>query len=137
MTAKKIQFFMSDLAYKLDIGQIREIHVAEQNGQKVLRIECEKKEESEYKTVKASKTVKPEKSGKPARTVRNISGKRNSAKSSTEPTLPQKMAAAAKDFLLNPERNKGKKFDGNFGGGMSFGDDGRFNAEYGAGRRFG
>jgi len=93
---EKIQFFMSDLAYKLEVGEIKEIHVAEQNGRKVLRLECEKMETSEYKTVHASKSAKtaaPKKRGQIEKPQ----------------TLPEKLAAGAKDFFLNPERNKGKR----------------------------
>jgi len=95
---EKIQFFMSDLAYKLEVGEIKEIHVAEQNGRKVLRLECEKMETSEYKTVRATKSAK------------NAPVKKVQA-DKTE-TFTEKAAAAAKDFFLNPERNKNKPFGG-------------------------
>ena len=55
---EKIQYYLPDLAHALGIGKIIDIHVAEQNGQQVLRIECEKAEKSEYKTVKANGTKK-------------------------------------------------------------------------------
>jgi hypothetical protein len=102
MTTEKIQFFMSDLAYKLEVGEIKEIHIAEQNGRKVLRLECEKIEQSEYKTVYATKSAKPVQ-------------KRKEPVEQKEKTLPQKLAAGAADFLFNPARNKGKFGGGGFG----------------------
>jgi hypothetical protein len=96
MTTEKIQFFMSDLSYKLDIGEIKEIHLAEQNGVKVLRIECEKA--GEYKTVRATKSAKTV----PVKKVQ----------ADKPETFTEKAAAAAKDFFLNPERNKNKPFGG-------------------------
>ena len=95
---EKIQYFMSDLAYKLQVGEIKEIHVAEQNGQKVLRMECEKMETSEYKTVRASRSTKPKTAPK--------------NKPATIQAWPEKLAAGAKDFLFNPARNKNKPFGG-------------------------
>ncbi len=97
---EKIQFFMSDLAYKLEVGEIKEIHVAEQNGRKVLRLECEKMETSEYKTVHASKSAKT-----------TVPKKREQTEKPQ--TFTEKLAVGAKDFFLNPERNKGK-FGGQF-----------------------
>lgn len=102
MTTEKIQFFMSDLAYKLEVGEIKEIHIAEQNGRKVLRLECEKVEQSEYKTVHATKSAKPVQ-------------KKKGPSDQKEKTFPQKLAEGAADFLFNPERNKGKREM--FGGG--------------------
>jgi hypothetical protein len=94
---EKIQYFMSDLALKLNVGEIKEIHVAEQNGQPVLRIECEKMETSEYKTVRATKTPKPNRC-------------QHQAKEPAKPvTLKEKLVAGVKDFLFNPKRNKSKK----------------------------
>ena len=58
---EKIQFFMTDLAHKLGIGEIKNIHVAEESGRPVLRIECEEKKASEYKTVTAKTPAKKEK----------------------------------------------------------------------------
>ena len=53
-------------------------------------------------------------------------------------SLVGKVAMVAKDFLPNPERNKGKPFDDDgFGAGRNLVDDGRFNNKFGAGRRFG
>lgn len=92
---EKIQFFMSDLAYKLGVGEIKEIHIAEQNGVKVLRLECEKMETSEYKTIRAVASAKS-------------TQKRKGPVDQKEKTLPQKMADGAVDFLFNPERNRGK-----------------------------
>ena len=57
---------MSDLAYKLGIGEIKNIHVAEEGGRPVLRIECEEIKKSEYKTVTTKGDKKPEKK-KPAK----------------------------------------------------------------------
>lgn len=99
---EKIQFFMSDLAYKLEVGEIKEIHVAEQNGRKVLRLECEKMETSEYKTVHASKSAK------------TIVPKKREQPEGKPKSFTEKVAAGAADFFLNPERNKGK-FGGGFG----------------------
>ena len=120
---EKIQYFMSDLEHILKIGEIKEIHVADQNGRPVLRIECD-----EYKTVSAvpvkkAKKAKPEKKPK---------------------TMTEKLLTGAKDFLFNPERNRKpgpirtgyndtKEFNGNFGGGKSFGD----GATFGNGKEFG
>jgi hypothetical protein len=112
MTTEKIQFFMSDLAYKLGVGEIKEIHVAEQNGVKVLRIECEKIETSEYKTVHARSTRKPSKN-KPQKTQIKTESK----------SVAEKLMSGAKEFLFNPERNKGKREmfgDSGFGKGKSF-----------------
>lgn len=105
MTTEKIQFFMSDLAYKLEVGEIKEIHIAEQNGRKVLRLECEKAEHSEYKTVHATKSAK------------SVQTRKEPAQK--EKGLPRKLAEGAADFLFNPERNKGKREM--FGGGREFG----------------
>lgn len=91
---EKIQYFMSDLAYKLDIGEIKDIHIAEQNGVKVLRIECE--EEKKYKTVYVQKPTRP------------VPKKKEPAKQPA--TFAEKAAFAAKDFLFNPERNRNKPF---------------------------
>jgi hypothetical protein len=131
---EKIQIFMSDLAYKLQVGEIKEIHIAEQNGQKVLRIECETMKKSEYKTIKATKTPKPNQC-------------QHQAKEPAKPvTLSEKLVAGAKDFLFNPKykNRKGKKdpfgnmsmgknrsltgltFDSEPFGGREFGGDGRF-----------
>jgi hypothetical protein len=53
----KIQYFTSDLSVKLRIGVIKEMHVAEQGGRLVLRIDCDEKPlvKDEYQTVKAGK----------------------------------------------------------------------------------
>lgn len=117
MTTEKIQFFMSDLAYKLEVGEIKEIHIAEQNGRKVLRLECEMVEQSEYKTVHPFRM-------KDAFKYQQEQGSAKSTKKKKEPeqkekTFPQKLAEGAADFLFNPERNKGKIEM--FGGGREFG----------------
>jgi hypothetical protein len=108
---EKIQYFMPDLSYKLGVGEIKEIHIAEQNGRAVLRIECEKLETSEYKTIKATKPAKlpkkPKQQSKPAQSGGTASK-----------SVAEKLMAGAKDFL-SPERNKGKREmfgDQGFGG---------------------
>jgi hypothetical protein len=113
MTTEKIQFFISDLAYKLEVGEIKEIHIAEQNGRKVLRLECEKSVPGEYKTVKVSK--KADKQGRVYSKTDSADNTKwyREAKSDTDKTFTQKLADGAKDFFLNPERNKGK-FGGPF-----------------------
>jgi hypothetical protein len=100
---EKIQYFMSDLSYKLGIGEITEIHVAEQNGRPVLRITCDDIKKDEYKTVQVPKGVRaPKKAASPKKQAPD-----------TKPmTLPEKLALGAKDFFLNPERNKNKPFGG-------------------------
>ena len=62
---EKIQYYMSDLAYKLGIGEIRNIHIADEGGRPVLRIECEEK--SQYKTITATQKKEKKKAArKPA-----------------------------------------------------------------------
>jgi hypothetical protein len=101
---EKIQYFMSDLEHILKIGEIKEIHVADQNGRPVLRITCDSEPKYDYKTVVVPK-------GKPGTTQQKKPTK-PATKSAEPETWPEKIAAGAKDFFLNPQRNKGK-----FGGG--------------------
>lgn len=90
---KKIQYFLPDLSKNLGIGRIHDIHVAEFEGQPVLRIECDSVDDGEYKTVTSQKRQ----SGIPKRAQNN------------EPrSFGEKVAEGAKDFFFNPERNKGK-----------------------------
>lgn len=103
---EKIQYFLPDLSKSLGIGRIYDIHIADVGGRKVLRIECESVDNGGYKTVTSHKRE----SGIPKR------------QQNDEPkSFGEKAAEAAKDFLFNPKRNKGK----NFGEGSDFGR-GRF-----------
>lgn len=96
---ERIQYFMGDLSDKLGIGNIKEIHVADVGGKPVLRIECDVLESGGYKTIKSSS---PQRKSKSTRG----SAKRTNAR---EPqSFTEKLAYGAKDFLLNPERNRGK-----------------------------
>lgn len=56
----KIQYYPSDLAYALDIGEIADMHVEIlESGVQVLRIECLEKKKDEYRTVKVQKKSVP------------------------------------------------------------------------------
>ena len=87
---QKIQYFMPDLARALKLGKIIQIHIAEDNGQTVLRIECEPA--GEYKTVKAEKQRQsaPKKSAKRSRD------------SDKEETLLDKGMSMAKNWWNKP-----------------------------------
>jgi hypothetical protein len=98
---ERIQYYMSDLADKLGIGDIKEIHISDVGERPVLRIECDSLESGGYKTIKSTPQQRKSKSS------------REPAKRSTvqEPqTFTEKLAIGAKDFFLNPERNKGKNW---------------------------
>lgn len=50
----KIQYFATDLAYALDLGEIVDMHVETlESGVQVLRIDCLEKKKDEYQTIKA------------------------------------------------------------------------------------
>lgn len=71
MIIMKIQYSLTDLAYKLRIGDIHEAHLAEQGGEVYLRIDCEEspfhEDTEEYKTVKIEKPKKSPAKPKPQR----------------------------------------------------------------------
>lgn len=49
----KIQYYSTDLAYALNIGEISDMHVETlESGVQVLRIDCLEKKKDEYQTVK-------------------------------------------------------------------------------------
>lgn len=96
---EKIQYYMSDLADKLGIGDIKEIHVAEVDGRPVLRIECDALESGGYKTIKSSSQQRKSKSTR---------GSDKRSNDQEPQSFTEKLAYGAKDFFLNPERNRGK-----------------------------
>ncbi|MCK9570283.1 hypothetical protein M0R72_15160 [Candidatus Pacearchaeota archaeon] len=63
---QKIQYYTSDLARYLDIGEIADMHViTTDSGAQVLRITCVEKEADEYETVKTTKRAQTAKPVKP------------------------------------------------------------------------
>lgn len=99
---QKLQYYLPDLAKALGVGHIHHVYVAEVDNQTVLRIECdEAPKQEEYKTVRVQRKPKQEKQS------------RKDPENQHAPiTFGEKLAAGAKDFFLNPERNKGKNFGG-------------------------
>jgi len=107
---KSFQIYASDLSRVFEIGEIVDMFVTVIDNKQVLRVRYyEEKKDDHYPTVKA-----------PQRKKQSSAPVRVSAKHvQQEKTLPQKLAAGAVDFFLNPERNKGKMEQ--FGGGRKFG----------------
>lgn len=62
--AERIQYYASDLAYALDIGEIADMYVVTENGTQILRMTVIPKKHDEFKTMRAApvkdtrKTVK-------------------------------------------------------------------------------
>jgi hypothetical protein len=135
---ERIQYYPTDLAYALNIGEIADMYVETVNGVQVLRMSVIPKKHDEYKTVK----VAPASAGK-----KSVQRKQPDTTKSKAKGLAVKVLEAGKDFLLNPKRNKGKSFDGDgFGKSRmsskmretdSFGDSGFGNGRSFAGPEFG
>jgi len=51
---QRIQYYMPDLAYALDIGEIADAHVDTENGVQILRMTVLPKKAAEYKTIRAA-----------------------------------------------------------------------------------
>jgi hypothetical protein len=100
---KSFQIYSSDLSRVFEIGEIVDMFVTVIDNKQVLRVRYyEEKKDDQYPTVKAPQRKRP--------AVHQTQSAKTPQK---EQTFTQKIADGAKDFFLNPERNKGK-----FGGGF-------------------
>jgi hypothetical protein len=112
-TEKSFQIYASDLSRVFDIGEIADMFVTVIEGKQVLRVIYYNKEEERFQTVKTVGKV-----AKKSRTTSKPTSRPRNDEVEKKPTIKDKLLAAGKDFLFNPERNKGKR---EMFGGKEFG----------------
>jgi hypothetical protein len=108
MTSKteKIQYYAPDLSYALNIGEIADMHVVNENGKQILRIEYVKKQE--YKTVKTQKKPAKQKPVQEFREPRrappvlDTDVRSRDVPAMQPPSLGSKIIDAGKTFLTKP-----------------------------------
>lgn len=68
---EKLQYYASDLAYSLDIGEIADMWVDTENGKQVLRMRVIPKKHDEFKTIRSEPKSNRGRERKPAPNARN------------------------------------------------------------------